>query len=172
MQLVDVQRVPTKAGSIRGFVRLADSQPNISPTVGNLISLETEIGLHSPEVFGILSARIDEAKNQFVDLLQKIQSQSKTIAGYGASAATTTLIYQFEFGEMLSFIADDNPRRQNLFSPGLHIPVLAPEAIYEKNLEHLVILAWRHGQAIMEKHPAFKENGGQFIVPLPEMKVI
>ena len=72
---------------------------------------------------------------------------------------------------MLSFIVDDNPLRQNLFSPGYHIPVLSPQVIYERKPDYILILAWNYSQPIMKKHQAFLDRGGHFIVPLPQSKV-
>jgi hypothetical protein len=82
------------------------------------------------------------------------------------------LIYQFELGEKLSFIADDNPVRFNLYSPGHHIPVIASQAIYDNNTDYVLILAWRHRYPIVKRHQAFLERGGHFIVPVPEVEVI
>lgn len=172
MQLVDVQRVPTKGGSIRGFVRHGTTQVKAPLNVAELICRENELGIHTQEAFKGLSRKIDSTKNQLLNLLQGIQGEGKTVAGYGASAATTTLLYQFDLGDKLSFIADDNPVRQDLFSPGLHIPVKPAQAIYDGGVDYVLILAWRHGQAIMSKHPEFLARGGHFIVPLPEVEVI
>ena len=172
MQLVDIQRVPTKGGSIRGFVRLGETQSKAPLSVAESICRENELGIHTQEAFEGLSRKIDSTKNQLLTLLQRIQGEGKTVAGYGASAATTTLLYQFELGDKLSFIADDNPTRQDLFSPGLHIPVKPPQEIYDSGVDYVLILAWRHGQAIMSKHPEFLARGGHFIVPLPEVEVI
>ncbi len=36
----------------------------------------------------------------------------------------------------------------------------------------VVILAWNYAQPILKRHEAFTKEGGKFIVPLPEVKVI
>jgi len=115
---------------------------------------------------------IDLAKGQTLELIQSLLEQGKTIVGYGASATTTTLIYHFELGDKLSFIVDDYTAKQHLYSPGYHIPVLAPQTLYERKPDFVMILAWRYAGPIIEKHKAFIEQGGKFIVPLPELKII
>ena len=62
--------------------------------------------------------------------------------------------------------------KQNLFSPGYHIPVLSSQALYERKPDHVLILAWRYFEPIIKKHQAFLDQGGHFIVPLPEIGVI
>ena len=40
-----------------------------------------------------------------------------------------------------------------------------------RNPDYFVILAWNFAEPIMAKHTAFAENGGKFIIPLPEVTV-
>jgi hypothetical protein len=172
MELIDVQRVPTKGGSIRCIIQRAGGSRPVSPAVAELVEIETKLGLHCAETFKSFSARIDQAKGQTLGLVRSLKAQGKTIAGYGASATTTTLIYHFELGDKLSFIADDYPAKQNLYSPGFHIPVLAPRELYERNPDYVLILAWRYAEPIIEKHKVFIKQGGKFIIPLPALRIV
>jgi len=172
MQLIDVQRVPTKGGSIRGTVQLTDGSRTASRSVTDLMALETKLGLERPEIFKAFSAQLDAVKHDLQDLLHNLKARGKTVAGYGASVGVTTLLYQFELGGLLTFIADDNPRKQETFSPGHHIPVLPSEALYERKPDYILILAWNYAEPIMKKHQAFVANGGHFIIPLPAVKTI
>ena len=105
-------------------------------------------------------------------LLDAIKASGKTIAGFGAPAKATTLMYHFGIGaDDLDFIADDSPLKQGLYSPGLHIPVLAASEIYVRNPDYLLILAWNFAAPIIAKHRRFSESGGQFIIPLPKLEV-
>lgn len=106
-------------------------------------------------------------------LLTGLKSAGKTIAAFGAPAKATTLMYHFGVTkDVISFIADDNPLKQGLFSPGLHIPVVNADYVYENRPDYLVILAWNFADAIMKKHEKFLLLGGRFIVPLPELRVV
>jgi len=172
MELIDVQRVETKGGSIRGTVQLAGGPRTASPSVKDLIALETQAGLYRPETYTAYAARLDGVKNDLQKLLGDLKAQGKTVAGYGASVGVTTLLYLFDLAGKLTFIADDNPVKQNTFSPGHHIPVLPSAAIYEKKPDYILILAWAYSQPIMKKHQAFADGGGHFIIPLPKVTVI
>lgn len=172
MELIDVKRVPTKGGSVRYTIQRAGGLRPVSPAVAELIALETKLGLQRPDTFKSFASRIDNAKKKLLDLIKPLLEQGKTIAGYGASATTTTLIYHFELGEKLRFIADDYEAKQNLYSPGYHIPVLAPQALYERKPDYVLILAWRYAEPIIKKHKAFLKQGGRFIVPLPDLRVV
>lgn len=171
MELIDTERVSTKGGSLRGTVQCAGGPRTVSPAVSELIAVEENLGLDRPEAFSAFAAKIDNAKTQFAGVIQDLQARGKTIAGYGASATTTTLMYHFDLGRAITFIVDDNPQRQGLFSPGHHIPILPPQAIYERRPDYVIILAWRFSRPIIKKHQAYLDQGGRFIVPLPKIEL-
>ena len=52
------------------------------------------------------------------------------------------------------------------------IPVDNSERIYEDKPDYMLILAWNFADEIMEQQAKFKEMGGQFIVPVPEVKIV
>src|SRR5438093_12401869 len=99
MELFDVQRLPTKGGSIRGFARKTrGGRGRIAPIVSELLALEERLGLGRIHIFRNFAADLGRIKSQLLALLQKSRAEGKTIAGYGASATVTTLIYNFELG--------------------------------------------------------------------------
>ena len=81
-------------------------------------------------------------------------------------------MHHYDLGDILEFLADDNPRKQHLYSPGHHIPVLPSEVIYERKPDYIVVLAWNYAEPIMAKHQKYLDEGGHFIIPLPEVKII
>jgi len=172
MELIDVQRVSTKGGSIRCTVQLAGGKRKVAPSVGEIISYENQSGVHTPQAFKKLRARLDTVKTDLLRLLRALKAQGKTLAGYGASVGVVTLLYELELCGLLDFLVDDNLRKQNTYSPGHHIPVLAPEAIYDRKVDALVILAWAYADPIMTKHPAFLQSGREFIIPLPQVRTV
>ena len=77
-----------------------------------------------PAIYQDWFQAIEARKRETLKYLDTAIAAGKTIAGYGASTTTTTLLYHFELVSRISFIVDDNPLKQGLFSPGAHIPVL------------------------------------------------
>ena len=100
-------------------------------------------------------------------MLENIKAEGKIIAGYGASHTVTTLMYHLGLGNYLNYMIDDNPQKQNTFSPGFQITVFSPKTLYEKKPDYVVILAWQYAEPIMKKNQAYLEQGGKFIIPLP-----
>jgi hypothetical protein len=172
MELFHVERIPTKGGSIRGFARVAGSGAKPDPSVAELLKFEAEMGLDQPEVFKKYAAQLDGFKKQLHQLLDDARAKGKKVAGYGASATVTTLIHHFELGKSLDFLVDDDKTRHGLYSPGFHIPVMPSAALYERKPDYTVILAWQYAEPIMKKNPDYLKQGGHFVLPLPEVKVI
>ncbi len=172
MQLIDVQRITTKGGSLHCTAQLSGGPRPVSSSVAELIALEASLSFGQPEPFESLAAKLDGIKTQLSNLLSDLKSRGKTVVGYGASATVTTLIYHFDLGDKLNFIVDDNPRKHNRFSPGYHIPVLSSHAIYDQNPDYVLILAWNYAEPIIGKHQTFLERGGHFIVPVPKIEII
>lgn len=172
MEMTDIERIPLKGGSLRGMVQMAGGPNKISDSVTKLIDFEVNLGVDRPPYFKAFSNRLEKAKSELSELMSDLKSKGKTVAGYGASVGSTTEIYYFDIGEDLTFLADDDPRNQNLFSPGHHIQVLPSQAIYEQKPDYVLILAWRYVDPIVKKHQEFLDQGGHFIVPMPELNII
>ena len=172
MELIDIEHVPTKGGSLRYYMQLNGGPRPVSPSVAEMIAYEERIGIDSVEIFKAFADKINDRKSMLINKLEELKAQGKTIAGYGGSATTTTLVYHFGVGDMIDYIVDDNPAKQNTFSPGLHIPVLPSEVIYEKKPDYIIIFAWRYFDPIANKHRAYLKQGGHFIRPLPEFEIV
>jgi len=172
MELFEAQLIGTKGGSIRYKIQLKGGPHKVSPRVKELIRIEEEMGVQQSEVFKEYSERIENAKREFRGLLGNLKAQGKSIAGFGASATSTTLIYHYEMGNDIDFLVDDYKAKQNLFSPGYHIPVYSPEEVFKRKPDYVIILAWRFAEPIMKKYQRYIDEGGHFIIPLPDIKVI
>jgi len=172
LELVDVQRIPTKGGSLRGTVQRAGGPRVVTGNVRRFLEWEALARLHSLETFHALRQRIDAARGQFVAVLDRCLAAGKLIAGYGASPSVTTLINEFDLASRLDFLVDDNPVKQHTRVPGHNLPVYPSGAIYDRDVDAIVILAWNYAMPIANRHVCFAESGGRFIVPLPHLQII
>lgn len=173
MTLFHVARTGTKGGSIRAFAqpKSTGKRPR-SVELSALIAEEERRGITTPRIYRDWFDAIESRKRKVLNLLDHAIAEGKTIAAYGASTTTTTLLYHFELEKRISFIVDDNPLKQGRFSPGAHIPVLPSSELGTKRPDIVVILAWIYAEPILKRNQAYLETGGQFLVPLPEPQMI
>ena len=173
LKIVNVERVTIHGGTIRVFVSKKKSSYKINESVSQLISLEIEKGLSEITAYRKFAERVEKLKADLVRLLQKLKNENRKVIGYGAAAKGNTLLNYYHVGpDLMEFIADLSPMKQNKFTPGTHIPVYSPERIYDAKPNYMVILAWNFADEIMGQQSKFKEIGGKFIVPVPEVRVI
>jgi SAM-dependent methyltransferase len=170
LPLFAAERVPTHGGSLRGF---AGRGRAVEPSVQERLNEESAAAIDRPQTWRAWSEQIAARRDELVALLRRLKGEGRTVAGYGAPAKATTLMHHFGLGtESLDFIVDDSPLKQGLLAPGTHIPVLAAQALTDRRPDYLVVLAWNFADSIVERNSEYRDRGGRFIVPLPEVKLI
>jgi hypothetical protein len=173
MELFAAERVASHGGSIRVMVQLNGGPNKANGSVQSLIDYEYKLGLNLSGTWVGYAEKINKLRKKLVDILMGLKKKGKIIAGYGAPAKATTLMHHFGIGpDIIDFISDDAPLKQGLYSPGLHVPIVSSDAIYEKKPDYVLILAWNFANQIAESHQDYVNNGGHFIVPLPEVRII
>lgn len=173
LHVFDAERVDTHGGSIRVYVQTGRGGRERSERLLNIVADEEALGLFDPQTYVGWGDRIKQHGKDLRGTLEAMRAQGKRIAGFGAPAKATTLMHQFGVDKTLvEFIIDDSPLKQGLYSPGLHLPVLAPSALGERAPECLLILAWNFADSIIARHGDYIANGGTFIVPLPELRIV
>lgn len=173
LELIAVQRVPTKGGSLRYFVQRIKAGPLANDgSVNEMRALEDSMKLYCKDTFSAFANKINVLKEDTRNFLIKAKNDGKTIAGFGASITGTTLLYHFEIGEFLDYLVDDNPSKQGRLSPGLHLPVFPASILYERKPDYVVVLAWRYAEPFIVKNRTYLELGGNFVIPVPEFKVV
>jgi len=172
LELFDVERIPTKGGSIRGFVQHHGGPRGRTRAVDELLRLEQSRGLACLDTFRAFSTDLEAVKGRLHDVLAPLRDRGGHVAGFGASVTVTTLLHQFSLGSVVEYLIDDNPAKHGLFSPGFHLPVRASEVIHARPPDAVIILAWQHADAIMRRHAGYLDRGGRFVIPLPDVRVI
>ncbi len=172
LELIDAQKTPAKGGSIRVVAQLAGAMRPVSERVAEIIREEETAGMERTDPYFEFAAEIERVKSEISDLLHKFKAEGKRIVGYGASHSTTTLTYHFGLAQFMEYLIDDNPIKNGLYSPGYHLPVYLSEKLYEDKPDYVIVLAWQYQEPIITRNKQFSGQGGTFIVPLPEIRVV
>ena len=174
LTLFDVEELPTHGGSLRIFARHTDnaSQP-ASERVGAMRRKEIEFGMNRIETYERFGEQVKATKRKLLRLLCELKDSGKRIAGYGSPAKGNTLLnYCGIRTDFIDYVVDRNPKKQGLFTPGTHIPILAPEMIFETKPDYVLILPWNIKDEVMEQMRGIRDWGGKFMVPIPEPCVV
>lgn len=172
MELIDVLPQKTHGGSMRYVLAHAGAYP-VSGAVTQLLQKEQALGLHRLATFETFRKNVEQSRSDLVNLLRKLKSQGKRIAGYGATSKSTTILNYCGIGpDLIEYISDTTPIKQGKFTPGMHIPVKPYEAFQANPPDYAVLFAWNHAEEIMAKEKAFMEAGGRWIVHVPKVQVL
>ena len=98
LELFRVDRVPSHGGSIRGYVQHRGGPQQKDDSVAQLSEFEGRLGLDKADTLRQFGAKIDLVRDALVGLLRKLKTEGKRIAGFGAPAKATTLMYHFGLG--------------------------------------------------------------------------
>jgi hypothetical protein len=168
----DAERIPTKGGSIRFWVQHIGGPRKVAPKIQELIELEQRTGLYDLTYHRRFSEKVARIKDRLHEVVEKARVGGRPIGAYGTSVGCASLIHQFELEDKLNFLFDDTPFKSRLDGPGYNLPVYTATEVLKYNPALIIILAWRYAEPIMRKHPKYIEQGGRFVVPLPDISIL
>ncbi len=172
MEVVNVQPQPTHGGSMRYTVAHPGTHP-ISGSVGLLLQNEKRLEFHRPETYDKFRQRCEASRDQLRALLEDACKQGRRVVGYGATSKSTTVINYCKITpRMIEFISDTTPLKQGTFSPGMHIPVRPYEEFLKNPPDDALLFAWNHREEILEKEKRFQEQGGRWILYVPNVTAL
>jgi hypothetical protein len=173
MEIFDIKRVGVHGGSIRVYVGRVSKSLKVSESVPNLLEVEKGLKLNSLDTYIKFATEIKEMKDKLLEILRKLRSEGKKIVGYGAPAKGTVLLNYFGISaDILDYTVDRTTLKQGLYVPGVRIPIFPPEKLLEDKPDYVLILVWNIADEIMKQQQKYKELGGRFIIPVPEIKII
>ena len=174
LELYDVEEIPTHGGSLRIYGKhLENDKLRIEPSVNKLLAKEMKAGIADLKYYEVFKERVQKIKFDFTRFLIEQKSRGKKLAGYGAAAKGNTLLnYCGLKNDLIDFVVDANPAKQNKFLPGSHIPVVAESKLKMEKPDYVIIFPWNLREEILEQLKYVKDWGGKFVVPIPELEVI
>jgi SAM-dependent methyltransferase len=173
LTLFDVEELPTHGGSLRIYARHAeDSTKPVGDRVTQLRAREEAGGFNRLDRYTSFTEQVHETKRRLLEFLIGAKRKGKRIAGYGAPGKGNTLLnYCGIRTDFLDYTVDRNPYKHGKFLPGTHIPIHPPERIRATRPDYVLILPWNLRDEIMEQVSYIRSWGGQFLVPIPDVKV-
>jgi SAM-dependent methyltransferase len=174
MLLYDVKRVPIHGGSLRIYATQAQGPYNEAQrNVVSLLEEEASWGVESPTFYQGFANQVEALKSTLVGYLSQLKQQGRRLAAYGAAAKGSTLLNYFGIGqETLDFVVDRSTYKQGRYMPGVHLPIYAPEKLLEERPDYVLLLVWNFADEVLEQQKEFRESGGRFIIPVPQVKLM
>lgn len=173
LQIFDVEQLPTHGGSLRIFAKHADDAGKpVSPDVQELIDTELRAGVANSSYYADFQRRVDDIKYSALEFLIRQKRAGKKVCGYGAASKGNTFLNYcgIKGNDLVSFVVDASPHKQNRFLPGSHIAVVSEEQIREHKPDYVIIFPWNLTAEISSQLAYIREWGGEFVVFIPELR--
>ena len=170
---IDIDEIPTHGGSLRIYAQHTEQEPTQCKPMTKVLQDEKDAGLCDIETYTQFQMNVQKTKRALLSFLIDAKNNGQTIVGYGAAAKGNTLLnYCGIRNDFIDYVVDKNPHKQGRFLPGTHIPIHTPEKISETKPHYVLILPWNIQEEVIEQMSMVRSWGGQFVVPIPEVKVL
>ena len=174
LELFDADEIPTHGGSLRIYGKhKEDATKQVSENVAAILEKEKSKGIASEDYYKGFQEKALKVKLDITDFLIQQKRNNKKVAAYGAAAKGNTLLnYCGIKSDLIDFVVDANPHKQNKFMPASHIPVMNEQYLKEEQPDFVIILPWNLKTEITAQLDYIKEWGGKFVVPIPALEII
>jgi len=133
--------------------------------------IEKEYKLYDSKVYENFRDNCENSKKNLFDNLTRLSKKSKIIS-YGATSKTTTI---FNFcninSDLIQYITDTTPNKQNKFSPGMHIPIYDYDYFNLHLPDYCFLGAWNHSNEIFLKESNNFSLKGKWITHTPDFRI-
>jgi 2-polyprenyl-3-methyl-5-hydroxy-6-metoxy-1,4-benzoquinol methylase len=174
LQIFDVEEHTTHGGSLRLFVQRSDTGVQIvSKQVIELRKSEIEAGVNCADLYKDFQAKANIVKDNLLNFLIKAKQDNKRVVAYGAAAKGNTLLnYAGVRPDLITYVVDKNPNKQNKCMPGSRIPIRSEEFLKSDKPDYVLILPWNLKKEITAQLDYIKDSGGKFVIAIPKLEVI
>ena len=144
-------------------------------TVRENLQKEDDFGLKEFKTYQEFAKRVEESRNDLVELLVKLKNDGKRVMSIGATAKSTTVFNYCGIGaapwqtDLIELITDTTKDKQGKYSPGSHIPVVDRELVNINDYDYAFLGAWNLKDYIIKNEKKFN---GKFITHVPKVEVI
>ena len=174
LEIFDVEELSTHGGSLRIYVKQAEDKSKvILPSVEKLINLEISKKINDIDYYKGFQSKANDIKYDLTNFLITQKKKDNLVIAYGAAAKGNTLLnYCGIKKDLIKFIVDISPNKQNKFLPGSHIPILREDEIKIFKPKYILILAWNIKEEIMKQLNYVREWDCKFIIPIPKVMIV
>ena len=171
LAVVDVERLSIHGGSLRVTVGRAGTPP--ASAVARLLDEEDRAGLTRLPFYTRFATAVEDLRGSLTGMLSDLRGQGHRLAAYGAAAKGSTLLNFCGIGrDLLDFVVDRSPHKQGKFMPGVRLPISPPSRLLEDRPDYVLLLTWNFADEILAQQAEFRNGGGRFIVPVPDVRVV
>jgi SAM-dependent methyltransferase len=174
LDIYDVEELETHGGSLRIYAKHnSDKTKIISQNVDEVLQKEITANLDNLNGYNDFQKQVNLVKNEFLEFLLNAKRENKKVVAYGAAAKGNTFLnYCGVKNDLIEFVVDKSPYKQNKYLPASHIPVVSEDKIRKFKPDYIIILPWNIKNEIISQLEYVKEWNSKFIKAIPTLEII
>jgi len=168
LNVVDAELTDFYGGSVLAYASKSSGQQ--SGEVLSILKQEQEIGIL--QSLKSMKDVLLRNKARLLNLLVDLKMSGQRVIGIGAPMKASTLLNFYGITpDLVEYLAEVNELKIGTVVPGVRIPVLDEELVFQNQPDYAILLSWNMAQTII---PKYREAGyeGKFILPVPEVEVL
>ncbi|MHB1679013.1 MAG: methyltransferase domain-containing protein [bacterium] len=172
LNIFDVDELPTHGGSLRIYAAHSEMNKKSSQHVKKILEKEIAVNLDKLDGYKNFQVKVDKIKYELLMFLLEAKKDGMKVAAYGAAAKGTTLLnYCGVKKDLIHFIVDKNPHKQNKFLPGSHIPIVSEDILLKEKPDFVIIIPWNIKSEIINQLLYIKEWNAKFVTAIPKVTI-
>ena len=174
MKIIDIYKNDINGGSLSLYIAHVNSKvKTVNKNIKKIIIEEKKFKLNEKKTYINFYNKINNIKEKLLKILINLKKKNKTIHGYGASTKGNVLLQYFNIDHnLIDYIADRNPMKNNLYTPGTKIKIITEEKSRKHKPDFYLVLPWHFKKEILIREKKTINKGSRFIFPLPNLKII
>lgn len=171
LKIFDVEKIQTHGGSLRVFLGHIDSKWVVENTVEIVLKEESELDPREERISTLLQSNALNIKLDLISELVKCKKEGLEIAAYGAAAKGNTLLnYSGIDSDLINYVVDLNPHKQNKYLPGSRIPVVGTEKLLLSPPDILLVLPWNLAEEVKLQVMSSSGKKMRFLKAVPKLE--
>jgi C-methyltransferase C-terminal domain/Putative zinc binding domain/Methyltransferase domain len=151
--------------NLLSYIRTSAQGGSLRVTLGRQQGIEVEPDSDLLSMLPGLQARACHIRDRLLETIDEFD----VVAGYGASAKSATLLnFCGLTADAIQWITDLTPYKLGKFTPGSHIPITDKQL----NPDAYLMLVRNYLPSVLRRERDYLDQGGHFIVPIPNPVVI
>lgn len=182
LEIVDAEYNGVNGGSLRVYAKSVDMNPHayVADEQGNIFRAEIMEHIDAEREFfskinlaEYFKAEVEAVKRKVVEYILQCNAEGQTIAVLGASTKGNTTLQYFNLNDShIIHAAEVNPDKYGKRTVGTNIPIIPQTESLELKPDYYLVLPWGFIDFFVQKFDSYLRQGGKFIVPLPQARVI
>lgn len=173
MEVLDVEKQDIHGGSLRVYVARKGERSPTGEADSYISREEEEKDIHSMSTLEAFADRVEEIRDELTGLIEGLRSDGKEVVGVGAPAKGVVMLnYCGLDSEIMPYVTEKSDIKKGKYVPGTHNRVVPDERLLEDEPDYALLLPWNFADSIIDSLERYVDEGGKFIVPVPEPRIV